>query len=122
MTTTTSSVAPLLTVPYEDCTLELCPIIAAQLPYDPNLAGNALYLALFGFCFAVNSVLGIWFRTWSYMIAMLLGCLLEVLGYVGRVEMHYNPFPQNPFFLFAQPIFKFEKADGLIKAAGILFA
>jgi len=103
MSTTTSSAAPILTVPYDDCTLELCPIIAAQLPYDPNLAGNVLYLSIFSACLVINAVLGVWFRTWSYMIAMLLGCFLEVLGYIGRIQMHYNPFPQGPFFTFALP-------------------
>jgi hypothetical protein len=100
MSATTSAAGPVLTVPYDECTLQLCPIAAAQLPYDPNLAGNVLYLSIFSFCFVVNAVLGLWFRTWSYMVAMLLGCLLEVLGYVGRVQMHFNPFPQNPFFLW----------------------
>jgi hypothetical protein len=72
---------------------------AAQLPYAPNLAGNILFLAIFSFCLLFNLLVGLWFRTWGYLVAMALGCVLEILGYVGRVMMHYNPFPQNPFLL-----------------------
>lgn len=100
MSATTSAAGPVLTVPFDECTLQLCPLSAAQVPYDPTLAGNVPYLSLFSVCLIVNAVWGVWFKTWSYMVAMLLGCLLEVLGYVGRVQMHFNPFPQNPFFLF----------------------
>ncbi|KAH8883783.1 putative RTA1 domain protein [Thozetella sp. PMI_491] len=100
MSSTATAEGPRITVPYSQCTLELCPIEAAQLPYAPNLAGNVLYLGIFGTCLVGNLALGLWFRTWGYLVAMSLGTLLEVLGYVGRVQMHYNPFPQDPFFLY----------------------
>ena len=99
MSSTTSSAGPTITVPYDQCTLELCPIAAAQLPYVPNLAGNALYLSIFSTCLVANAVFGIWYRTWGYMVSMMIGCMLEIIGYTGRVQMHFNPFPQNPFFL-----------------------
>jgi hypothetical protein len=99
MSATTTAGNPQITVPYSDCTLELCPLADAQIIYDPNLAGNVLYLALFSFCLLCNLLFGLWFRTWGYLVAMVVGCLLEILGYVGRVQMHFNPFPQNPFLL-----------------------
>jgi hypothetical protein len=99
MSSTTTALASQPTVPFDECTLQTCPIAEAQLPYAPNLAGNVLYLAIFSFCLLFNLIVGVWSRTWGYMVAMSIGCLLEVLGYVGRVQMHYNPFPQNPFFL-----------------------
>jgi len=102
MSSTTTASGPQITVPYSDCTLQTCPIQAAQLPYDPSLAGNALYLAIFSLCCLVNIVLGLWYRTWSYLVAMVLGCMLEVLGYVGRVQMSANPFPSGPFFLYVE--------------------
>jgi hypothetical protein len=100
MSATTTAHGPIITVPYDECTLQLCPIEAAQITYDPNLAGNVLYLSIFSAALVVNIVLGLWYRTWGYLIGMLLGCVLEVLGYVGRVQMHFNPFPQDPFFLY----------------------
>ncbi len=99
MSATTTAAGPLITVPYDDCTLDTCPIIAAQLPYDPNLAGNLLYLVMFALCLLINLALGFWYRTWGYLVAMSFACLLEILGYVGRIQMHYNPFPHNPFLM-----------------------
>ncbi|KAF2094125.1 putative RTA1 domain protein [Rhizodiscina lignyota] len=88
------------TVPYDECTLKIYPVFFAQLPYAPNLAGNVLYLSIFAFCLALNLSLGFWYRTWGYLVGMSIGCLLEVLGYVGRIQTHHNPFPQNPFLLY----------------------
>jgi hypothetical protein len=99
MSSTTSAQGPLITVPYSQCTLDLCPIEAAQIPYAPNLAGNVLYLSIFSAALLANLVLGIWYRTWGYLVVMTFGCVLEVLGYVGRVQMHFNPFPEDSFLL-----------------------
>ncbi|KAK3389366.1 putative RTA1 domain protein [Podospora didyma] len=100
MSATASAHAPLITVPYSECNLQLCPIEAAQIPYAPNLAGNVLYLTIFSVALLVNIVLGIWCRTWGYLVSMSFGCILEILGYVGRVQMHFNPFPEDPFLLY----------------------
>ena len=98
-TTTVSSSSPMITIPYSQCNLETCPVELAQMPYAPNLAGNALYLAVFALGLVSNVGLGIWYRTWGYLVAMVFGCVLEILGYVGRIQMHFNPFPEDPFLL-----------------------
>jgi len=88
----------------DGCTLATCPIEYATVDYDPTLAGNALFLALFGL-FLFIQTFQLWrYRTWSYSIAMMSGLLLEVVGYVGRVMMHYNPFLPNPFLMHALPL------------------
>jgi hypothetical protein len=102
MSATLSATGSKVTIPYDQCTLQTCPVSQAQLPYAPNLAGNVLFLSIFSLCLVCNLLLGIWYRTWGYVTAMSIGCMLEVLGYVGRVQMHYNPFPQNPFLLYVQ--------------------
>jgi len=99
MSSTTLTLGPQPTVPYSQCTLDLCPVELAQIPYAPTLAGNSLYLAIFSAALATNLVLGVWYRTWGYLVGMALGCLLEILGYVGRLKMHFNPFPEDPFLL-----------------------
>jgi len=43
-------------------------------------------------CLAIRSFLGCKYKTWSFMIAMLLGCSCEVVGYLGRILMHNNPY------------------------------
>jgi hypothetical protein len=98
-TTTASSALPEITIPYSECTLSTCPVEIAQMPYAPNLAGNVLYMSIFSVCLVVNIGIGAWHRTWGYLVSMVFGCVLEVLGYMGRVKMHFNPFPEDPFLL-----------------------
>lgn len=107
MSSTSSAQYPAPTVPYDDCNLSNCPIADSQLTYDPNLAGNAFFLAVFSFCLVCNLLLGVWYRTWGYLAAMLLGCLSEIIGYVGRLQMHFNPFPRNPFLMYVPLVFPF---------------
>ncbi|KAF4230990.1 hypothetical protein CNMCM6805_000513 [Aspergillus fumigatiaffinis] len=85
------------TDPSDYCTLDTCPLSLANFNYVPNLAGNLLYLALFGTMLVANLGLGIYYRTWGYLVGMIGGLALEVIGYVGRVQLHYNPFPFDPF-------------------------
>jgi hypothetical protein len=83
----------------EGCTLSTCPIEWANVRYDPTLAGNALYLGVFSLLF-FTQIYQLWlYRTWSFSFAMLMGLVLEVVGYVGRVQMHFNPFLANPFLM-----------------------
>lgn len=90
-------------IPDEQCTLSTCSLLQAHYDYVPSLAGNALYLALFAIFLAAQMGLGIKHRTWGFMVGMFGGLVLEILGYVGRVQMHYNPFTSNPFLLYVSP-------------------
>ncbi|PKY05462.1 RTA1-domain-containing protein [Aspergillus campestris IBT 28561] len=83
----------------ELCTLETCPLDLAWVQYLPSFSGNSLYLGVFGVAFFLQFVLGAFYKTWSFMIPMVGGCLLEILGYMGRVRMHHNPFRSDTFFL-----------------------
>ena len=74
---------------YPNCTLRvdclLTGYVAAELEYYPSFAGNLLYLALF-FIFLIAQILrGIVWKTWNYSIAMILGLVLECVGYIGRL-------------------------------------
>ncbi|MCJ1366877.1 hypothetical protein MMC16_006008 [Acarospora aff. strigata] len=88
------------TIPDELCTLETCSLLQAHFRYQPSLAGNALLLAIFAVIIAPQVFFGIKYKTWGFMGAMLGGLILEILGYVARVQMHYNPFTQNPFLMY----------------------
>lgn len=96
--------APNNSIPTELCTLQTCSITQAQLTYDPSLAGNVFFAALFGLLLAIQIILGIYYRTWAYSIGMVGGLILELCGYIGRIQMHYNPFIQSPFFMYALSI------------------
>jgi len=88
------------TIPDADCTLTACSLLQAHLQYVPSLAANALYLSLFAVMLGAQIILGIKYRTWGFLGGMFGGLVLEILGYVGRVQMHYNPFTDNPFLMY----------------------
>jgi hypothetical protein len=82
------------------CSLALCDLTLAHVGYLPSLPGNALFAALFVICFFAQFILGIKYRTWGFMAAAILGMLIEVIGYVGRIMMHSNPFSKNNFLIY----------------------
>lgn len=67
---------------YDDCTevTDFCVVEATTYGFYPNLGANAFLLAIFALCMAIQFFQGIKWRSWSYMIAMTVGCLGEVLG------------------------------------------
>ena len=79
-------------LPTYNCTLDTCPIEDAYVGYVPSLAGNALFLALFTVMLFIQLFLGIRYRTWGFLVATISGMILEVVGYIGRIRMHFNPF------------------------------
>jgi hypothetical protein len=89
-----------ITDPSEQCTLQTCPLDLAKTFYVPSLAGNVLYLVLFGLLLIAQVRMGFMYRTWGFTAGMFGGLLLEVLGYAGRVEMSFNPFRVGPFLLY----------------------
>lgn len=81
------------------CTLATCPLDCAQVHFLPSLGGNATFAAILGLLLIAQLGLGIRYRTWGFMVGMICGLLLEVLGYVGRLLLHNNPFDFNNFLL-----------------------
>lgn len=76
---------------------ELCPVSATTYGYYPNFPANVLYCALFGALFVSGLAIGVRSRTWTYMLALGIGSGLEMLGYVGRIMMHKNPWDSAGF-------------------------
>ena len=77
------------------CTLDTCPLSDSYFAYRPSLAANALFLALFAFsliCFILQVLLSR--RFIGFTIALVSGCVLEVVGYAGRLMSWKNPFDQ----------------------------
>jgi hypothetical protein len=77
--------------PEANCTLELCPISATIFEYRPSLAANVSFIVLFGVSFFIHLYQGTRSKKWTFMIANLLGCAIEMIGYGGRVMMWKNP-------------------------------
>ncbi|OOF89857.1 hypothetical protein ASPCADRAFT_519604 [Aspergillus carbonarius ITEM 5010] len=83
--------------PSDYCTLDSCPLSEAYVSYVPSLAGNAFYLAVLVALLIAQVGLGIRSRTWSYLAGLFGGLVLEIIGYAGRLQMHYNPFRFDPY-------------------------
>jgi len=104
------------------CTLQTCDLSLASFSYLPSLPGNALYLAIFLLLFIAHAVLGSIYRTWGFLVALLFGLVrtsstilyisyfatdsfsngqaLEIVGYLGRIMYHNNPFNDNNFLIY----------------------
>lgn len=76
---------------------EYCPVEVSVYGFYPSLEANTFFVAFFGLFALINLGLGIRYRTWSYMVALCLGCVTAVVGYVGRLIMRDNPFASAGF-------------------------
>ncbi|KAF7547942.1 hypothetical protein G7046_g8849 [Stylonectria norvegica] len=85
--------------PQANCTLELCPLQASILKYQPSIPANAVFIAVFGLSLAAHAFQGVKSRTWGFAGSMISGCILEIIGYAGRVIIYDNPFSFNGFLM-----------------------
>ncbi|KUJ18266.1 RTA1-domain-containing protein [Mollisia scopiformis] len=84
----------------ELCTLQTCDLSMASFLYLPTVPGNAIYAAIFGIYVIAQLYFGIRYRVWGYMVAMVLGLVAEIIGYVGRIMLHNSPFDNNDFLTY----------------------
>ncbi|CAI4214404.1 unnamed protein product [Parascedosporium putredinis] len=85
--------------PLANCTLELCPIEASLLRYQPNKPSTIVFIAVFGLSLLVHAYQGVRTKAWGFMASMLSGCILEIVGYIGRLIIHSNPFDFQGFLM-----------------------
>lgn len=85
--------------PDANCTLAICPVEWSVLQYQPNIPVNAVVVALFAISMVVHIFQGFRWKTWSFTICMVIGCIDEILGYGGRFMLHDNPFSFNAFLM-----------------------
>ena len=82
------------------CTLNTCCLDQwAAFNYLPNFGGNVFFAAFFGVAIIPNIYLGVRYKTWGYMAGMVIGCLLEVLGYAAKLMLRNNPWSTTGFLL-----------------------
>ncbi|KAK5070980.1 hypothetical protein LTR64_003955 [Lithohypha guttulata] len=74
-----------------------CPVEYSIYGYYPSLPANAFLTAWFAVLFIPNIIFGIYYKTWTYMLALGFGCAIEALGYGGRIMLHQNPFSSSGF-------------------------
>ncbi|KAK1590925.1 parasitic phase-specific protein PSP-1 [Colletotrichum navitas] len=85
--------------PEANCTLELCPLEWSILRYQPSIPASGVFIAFFALALIVHAVQGIRYKTWGFTASMICGCILEIVGYVGRLIIHDNPFDFDGFLI-----------------------
>ena len=83
------------------CTLKTCPLNQSYYAYRPSLPTNSAFLALFSLSlcgYVLQAALSR--RFIGFTAAMVSGCSLEVLGYIGRIMSWHNPFNQVYILFF----------------------
>jgi hypothetical protein len=81
------------------CSLETCSIEWSVFQYQPNLAANSLFIAIFGVSMLVHLYQGYRWKQWMFASLVALGCACEMIGYGGRLIMHDDPWSFNGFML-----------------------
>jgi len=76
-----------------------CPVEASPIGYYPSISANAVPCIIFFITLAIQIVLGVRRRTWSYLAALGIGTFLEAAGYAGRIVLHKNPYKPSGFKL-----------------------
>lgn len=81
------------------CSLETCCLAQSSFLYRVNLPANLFFTILFGLLAVPQLAIGLKHRTWGYTSAMLFGLAFEIIGYVGRLLLHFNPFNALGFYM-----------------------
>ncbi|KAI1306678.1 RTA1-domain-containing protein [Xylaria venustula] len=75
-----------------DCTVETCDPVQSWYGYQPNLGINVFFVVAYGIAAAYCLIIAVWKRRWlTYTIAILVGSLLELVGYAARILGHNDP-------------------------------
>jgi hypothetical protein len=74
------------------CTLKTCDVSTSWYGYQPNLGINVFFVIIYSIIAVYCLVLSAWKRSWlTYTIAILVGSLLELIGYAARIKGHSDP-------------------------------
>ncbi|TGO82808.1 hypothetical protein BPOR_0754g00030 [Botrytis porri] len=82
------------------CKLGTCPLEYGMVHYQPTLFGNVFYLGIFAALLIIHIIQLCRWKAWSFSCCMFTGLVLEIIGYLGRVQMHYDPFASDPFLIY----------------------
>lgn len=84
-----------------------CPTDGSSLGYAPNMAASIIFMSIFSLSLIGHAVLGWKYKTWTFMVAMLLGSSSEVVGYLGRIMMHNNPYRLSTYAIVTLSALKY---------------
>ena len=76
-----------------------CPVSATLYGDYFSTGGCAFFVAAYAVLILGQLVLGWRSRTWSYTAYLSVGAIFELIGYISRLRMSFNPFASNAFLL-----------------------
>jgi hypothetical protein len=82
-----------------NCTVSVCPIDLSTYGYRPSLPFSATMIALYTIVLTIQIILGLRYKKWGFVATMVLGCLDEIIGYVGRILYYQNPWAGAGFII-----------------------
>jgi hypothetical protein len=82
-----------------ECDLETCDIKWSIFQYQPNLAANAFFIAIFGISMVIHIYQGYRWKQWTFATLVSVGCAVEMIGHGGRIIMHDDPWSFTGFML-----------------------
>ncbi|KAF2154930.1 hypothetical protein K461DRAFT_291832 [Myriangium duriaei CBS 260.36] len=85
--------------PNANCTLELCSVKSSVYQYRPSLAANSVFICFFAIAMILHIWRGIRWREYFFASAVSLGCISEIIGYIGRIMLYNNPFSFTGFMI-----------------------
>ncbi|KAJ5883924.1 uncharacterized protein N7473_010810, partial [Penicillium subrubescens] len=74
-----------------------CPVSGSIYGYAPNIAASYAFAISFGLCALIQFIQMLKWRMWSFGIAVILGAISEVIGYIGRIILHSNAYSSAGF-------------------------
>ena len=83
----------------DSCNIATCPASRSPYHYEPILMLAVIPLVLFVIITLGHLFMGIKHRTWGFTAGMLIGGILEIIGYFGRVMAHHDPFATSTFIM-----------------------
>jgi hypothetical protein len=89
-----------INIPGYLCTLDTCCLAQSPFTYRVSYGGNLAFAIIFGAVIVPQIGLGAYYKTWGFMIGMVCGLILEVLGYAARIMLHNNPFNGDAFLIY----------------------
>lgn len=102
--------------PGANCTLELCDVGTSVYRYRPHLAANITFIALYAVAIAVHVLLSFRWKNWWFVGLVVASCLVEILGYVGRILLYYDPWSFIAFMIqISMHCFVTARRDGMCR-------
>ncbi|KAI1141064.1 RTA1-domain-containing protein [Hypoxylon sp. FL0543] len=87
-------------ISFKDCTPAICPYDKSFYPYRIDIVPNAVFLGMFSVSLILFLAVFAYTRRGAFFtVAMVLGLICEILGYVGRIMSWHNQWSENGFLM-----------------------